>query len=255
MGDEGEPTYTLTVAGEDKARTTAHDFTFEYAGKKAVFNFFGNNAAADETTPPTATFENGDSYTGGYLNGKRHGHGTYTWANGDVYDGKWQDGKKHGDGSMTYAGPKADDEEAQAPLAKSYRGSYNAGQRHGQGTIKYSNGDSYTGAWKDDKRHGNGTYTFASAGVSFQGSFANDKFVSGSYNLHNGDKFTGNFRYSMPNGEGVFSCAGKSTQIFGSWTQECEEVEGGNEEEGIEAPDPAVLSLKWTTAGSTGIAQ
>jgi hypothetical protein len=44
----------------------------------------------------------GDSYSGPFVNGKRHGsNGTYTSANGDKYVGSWDNNKKHGFGTFT----------------------------------------------------------------------------------------------------------------------------------------------------------
>jgi hypothetical protein len=39
---------------------------------------------------------------GQFLNGKRHGSGTYTYPNNDVYEGAWENDFKHGQGTYTY---------------------------------------------------------------------------------------------------------------------------------------------------------
>lgn len=49
------------------------------------------------------TYRNGSVYTGGFLNGKRHGQGKMVYANGDVYEGAWSRGKMHGQGTYTCA--------------------------------------------------------------------------------------------------------------------------------------------------------
>ena len=74
MGDE-EVAYTLHVPGEENARTTAHDFTHEYSGPAMQNTWWGPGGDTKTAEPATATFENGDKYVGGYLNGKRHGYG------------------------------------------------------------------------------------------------------------------------------------------------------------------------------------
>ncbi len=61
-------------------------------------------------------YDNGDYYYGQFLNGDRHGEGTYIWSNGNKYEGNW----KHG-------------------------------RRHGQGTFTWFNGGTYSGKWRDDK--------------------------------------------------------------------------------------------------------
>ena len=43
-------------------------------------------------------FNNGDSYTGEYVDGKPHGKGEYTWNSGQNYVGDFFKGKKHGNG-------------------------------------------------------------------------------------------------------------------------------------------------------------
>jgi len=38
----------------------------------------------------TYTFSVGDKYVGEYMNGKKHGQGTYTYANGKIEKGLWK---------------------------------------------------------------------------------------------------------------------------------------------------------------------
>ena len=37
-------------------------------------------------------------YEGEYLNGKKHGWGTFTWPNGELYVGEWKNDQMHGNG-------------------------------------------------------------------------------------------------------------------------------------------------------------
>ena len=80
---------------------------------------------SDESAPQAEfkriEYDGGEVFEGYFLNGKKHGHGTYTWADGDTYEGDWKDGKKHGNGK----------------------------QSHPDGTC-------YDGGWKDDKMDGFG---------------------------------------------------------------------------------------------------
>ena len=64
-------------------------------------------------------YQNGDSYEGDWVNGKRDGKGKMIYANGDAYEGDWVNGK---------------------------------------GKMIYANGDSYEGDWLNDKRDGKGKY-------------------------------------------------------------------------------------------------
>ena len=44
----------------------------------------------------------GDSYTGEFKEGLRHGLGTYTYSDGDVYVGEYIEGEMHGTGSYYF---------------------------------------------------------------------------------------------------------------------------------------------------------
>jgi hypothetical protein len=46
----------------------------------------------------TDSFQNGDTYTGEYVDGKPHGKGEYIWSSGQNYVGDFSKGKKHGKG-------------------------------------------------------------------------------------------------------------------------------------------------------------
>jgi len=47
--------------------------------------------------------DSGNTYTGAWRDGKKHGHGRYTWANGDRYTGAHCDDKRHGHDTFTWA--------------------------------------------------------------------------------------------------------------------------------------------------------
>ncbi len=49
-------------------------------------------------------FSTGDSYHGGWKNGRPDGVGTMTYMLGGSYEGEWKDGRRHGRGVMTFAG-------------------------------------------------------------------------------------------------------------------------------------------------------
>ena len=42
------------------------------------------------------TYDNGDRYAGEFLNGERHGRGTYGWKSGETISGDWVNGARHG---------------------------------------------------------------------------------------------------------------------------------------------------------------
>ena len=50
----------------------------------------------------TRTYNNGDKYSGNFINGVSSGQGTYTWANGTVYTGEFVNGEPSGKGNYVY---------------------------------------------------------------------------------------------------------------------------------------------------------
>ena len=70
----------------------------------------------------TDIFNNGDSYTGEYVDGKPDGKGQYTWANGATYIGDFIAGMKEGKGKWR---------SAKGPLCNSYEGEYQNDRKQG----------------------------------------------------------------------------------------------------------------------------
>ncbi len=91
-----------------------------------------NNA---DMTDGVQTFDNGDIYTGEFLNGKKHGHGVLKTQSNRTYDGEWEYDLPHGFGINTF------------PNGKIYRGEYKEGKPFGEGQWIYSDGSTYTGKW------------------------------------------------------------------------------------------------------------
>ena len=59
-------------------------------GTKAVSFNMSIKYSNDNKTLGVQTFDNGDIYTGGFLEGKKHGHGVLKTRSERVYDGEWQ---------------------------------------------------------------------------------------------------------------------------------------------------------------------
>ena len=89
----------------------------------------------DQKTSGIQTFDNGDIYTGDFLDGKKHGHGLLKTPTKRTYDGDWEDDLPHGYGMNTF------------PNGKIYRGEYRKGKPFGDGQWTYSDGRTYTGKW------------------------------------------------------------------------------------------------------------
>jgi TonB family protein len=80
-----------------------------------------------------------DTYEGAFVNGNKHGQGTYMWSSGAKYIGEYRDDKRSGQG--TYISPKG---------AK-YIGEYRDGKRSGKGTFIQPDGLKRIVEYRDGK--------------------------------------------------------------------------------------------------------
>lgn len=162
--------------------------------------------AIDKDGMATATFGNGDTFTGMYKDRKRNGKGTYKFKNGAEYSGDYVNNLKEGEGKMTFTDGGI------------YTGEWKMNERYGFGTYLYPNGDTYTGMWKNGKKHGKGTYTYVDIGSSITGDWVANKCVTGEWTMHDQSKYIGRFANNVPAGNGMFSFANKNTQA-GNFTE------------------------------------
>jgi len=134
------------------------------------------------------TYEDGSTYTGQIVDGKREGHGIWqsragqyegqwkadsqhgrgrqTWSDGRVYDGQFNLGRFAGHGRMVW--------NTQRGLLI-YEGAYQDDLKHGVGKFVWADGRTYDGEWQRGKRHGKGTY-MNSRGERKVGFWSEDKF-------------------------------------------------------------------------------
>lgn len=178
----------------------------------------------------TFVWKNGDSYSGDWKEDAINGEGVYTFSDGSTMEGRFQNNAfwqgayrvsnemgeyviQYADGEMVSAkitfsdGTKYDggfaegkingDGVIQYPNGDSYAGSYLQGERAGEGTYNWNCGDTYEGNWSDDAMSGNGTYTYAD-GRMLSGEFANNQFLSGSYQADTDD---GTYAFTIENGK------------------------------------------------------
>lgn len=87
-----------------------------------------------------------ETYTGEFVNDKRHGFGVFEYSNGDKFFGQWKDGKKHGKGTYLRSG-----------CNESYTGEWRYNRMHGPGTYVYADGSKFCGLWSNGKKHGEGS--------------------------------------------------------------------------------------------------
>jgi hypothetical protein len=134
------------------------------------------------------SYDDGSTYTGQLVDGKRHGHGVWqsrtgqydgqwkadqqhgtgrqNWSDGRVYEGQFLNGKFSGTGRMTWHTQKGQ---------LTYEGQYKDDLKHGKGKFVWSDGRTYDGEWKAGKRDGRGMYMNAKCEQKI-GFWVDDKF-------------------------------------------------------------------------------
>jgi len=136
----------------------------------------------------TYVYATGAKYIGEYKNNQMDGEGTYIWANGDKYIGGWQAGKRHGAGDYTFAdGSKKTgvwENGVYKGVNQNSNVNYNSDVKqktecisgdcvNGYGVYTWESGEKYEGYWKNYKRNGQGTNNFASGAV-YKGEWKDD---------------------------------------------------------------------------------
>jgi hypothetical protein len=84
-------------------------------------------------------------YTGGFIDSRFQGKGTYKFKNGDEYKGDFKAGRFAGSGSLS-------------TTESTCSGTFIEGELTGLGACLYKNGDKYDGKFKKSDRDGRGTY-------------------------------------------------------------------------------------------------
>lgn len=146
----------------------------------------------------TYKFDNGDTYTGAWMDGARTGYGRYDWADGSYYVGNFVnnilegEGEYHGSDGNTMKGTFKNGNFVGSTPANS---ACTVGDcKNGNGTYKFDNGDTYTGNWVNGKRTGYGRYDWVD-GSYYVGNFKDDLLEGeGDYTAKDGTKMTGLFR-------------------------------------------------------------
>ena len=172
----------------------------EFIDELKLRGFTPRNTLYGETKPNSnasshakQTLQNGDTFEGNFVNGKRNGHGVYTWANGVRYEGNWIDGNRTGKGIYTWAN------------GERYEGDFIEGIRTGKGIHTWSNGDRYEGDYADGKITGKGIYTWAD-GTRYEGDFIEGvRTGRGIYTWPNGNTYEGDFVDQKENGIGTYT--------------------------------------------------
>lgn len=168
-----EPTSSPMYSSEDIDST--HGFYRDYPLPEGLYSGWLKleNMQPDTMLPNgkvndggTLKYQNGDIYTGDWINGAQTGNGTKWYKNGDIYVGEWKNGQRHGeDGAYTWSD------------GRKYVGAYKDNLRDGIGK--------FTG-WKDKTNGWIGTYKGMSIGDKFEG--------EGEFWFDNGDYFKGVYK-------------------------------------------------------------
>mmetsp|Transcript_17330 Transcript_17330/g.50672 ORF Transcript_17330/g.50672 Transcript_17330/m.50672 type:complete len:260 (+) Transcript_17330:113-892(+) len=136
------------------------------------------------------TYEDGSSYRGQLVEGRRHGYGQWT-SPGELYTGQWRNDHRDGQGRQTWQDDRAQrlyegqfkagcfDGHGRMEWTTPeglvvYEGQYVNDSKHGIGRYSWPDGRVYDGQWRDGKRSGRATFT-NSAGVKRDGVWGDDK--------------------------------------------------------------------------------
>lgn len=114
-------------------------------------------------------FQSGGKYAGSYINGIKHGEGTFIYPDGSKYEGYWLNDVRHGRGKYTYP-----------------------------------NGDIYEGEWADNHRHGQGEYIYADTGSKYKGMWVLGKMEEAGELIHANHRYVGGFQLDKPKGKGKY---------------------------------------------------
>ena len=101
-------------------------------------------ATATATAHEILYLTEGRVYLGEILDGRPHGEGRMIWPSDAVHTGTWVDGTRHGTGTYRESG------------GVTYIGEFRDGERTGNGRLAWPDGRSYDGTWHTGMRHGNG---------------------------------------------------------------------------------------------------
>lgn len=230
-------TPSLTTAGKVGTALPA-----EFIAGSARFSgsFVIANGADGDSTSYSGTgkvvWDNGDSYEGNLVKGRRQGEGQFVWASGQRYSGTWEQDQPRGQGQMQFTN------------GNRYQGRVEDGVPEGQGVMRYASGDQFTGQLKRGSPNGRGVYLWA-AGQRFEGEwlqgvaqgpgtlkFANGDIFDGPVRdgvpygtgrlvYASGDTYTGNLKNGRPDGEGRFAWKSGDSYV-GQWRDGLKEGTG-----------------------------
>jgi len=200
--------YALGVFGGGEARPAdARVYTadgFIYSGELRSGYFDGNGVIG---------FDNGDSYAGGFADGRIAGKGVFIADGGQ--GGSWRldcvfAGESVSEGTFYFADGEAvtygrsGSDETFTGTDWGFSGAYNADSNRGTGAFTLKDGSVYTGGFLRGMADGEGIYTDPSGKVIYAGGFENGAFHGrGSFYGSGGWIYEGGLRDGLFDGEGA----------------------------------------------------
>ena len=167
---------------------------------------------------------NGDSYEGGFREGKMQGYGRYEdFLRRNSYEGEWVQNCQLGRGrediedGSTYEGDFENDQRSgygtiRWASGEVYEGEFRAHVMHGIGRYVWTADKWYEGEWKDGQMHGVGK--FANEGKVYEGDFVAGKKHGKGILKWNGNVYFGDFEDNKMHGVGDLTMKGKETKRY-----------------------------------------
>merc|ERR1739841_386726 len=149
----GPGTYTWKESGAVYDGEWKHDL-------RNGFGMYSKPTSSSSEEEGPATFKK--VYAGGWLNDKKHGHGTYYYTPNQYYEGEWSEGMRSGWGRMFYQD------------GSTYEGEWANDERNGWGMLRLRNDNRYEGKWKDDAKHGQGKFYYLNTGQVLTGTWVDN---------------------------------------------------------------------------------
>lgn len=177
VNNEHQPSDTGSIVSKHKNITTGmwkegkllgKYVEIQYADSNANNKYQGEYARGKPNGMGTLTSRDGSIYTVYFVDGMRHGKGSYTDKKGNKVSGTWENGKITTAKIVT-----------QYADGKVYEGEHDeTGNPHGQGVLKDSDGvRSYQGTFDHGALSGHGSYTDEN-GNTTSGIYENDSVVA-----------------------------------------------------------------------------
>jgi hypothetical protein len=192
-------------------------FPLESFSANHYFSYSGDFVESKRHGAGVVIAQDGSSIAGEFQNGEITGYGVHTWPDGTVYTGQLVKGEAHGEGDQIWASGGV-----------AYRGAFCCGQMHGKGRwTRYVRREIYEGDFFHHKRHGHGTWTVA-------GEFT----------------YTGEFADGVPHGHGTLVAGVQPTMdINAAPTRSRSPPFAASDDVGLSPPPPAALKRTTTYVG------